>query len=307
MAALLSVVAAMKATGFLERLLWLTAAFLMPVQHAMVGREIHCRPLLLAAVLACLTAVLYAIRREAIVLAALIPFFAIPQSKLVENYPRIESADLRSLSEWARASTSGPALFLFPDSGTSLEPGIFRARSLRGLYVDWKSGGQVNYFPGVRSRMVDTLGRDRQRTLAHDARRLSRANRDGRRLRGPEKTDSRTKRRYSPIAAIRSTLLLLAIPDDAVREIVGDLRLVACDLVISRLQQLILAIDQRLANRLLHFRVGQFALARRLPADDFQNPVAVLRAQNSRRLARSRAPSLSSADPRSPVPATIPE
>ena len=30
----------------------------------------------------------------------------------------------------------------------SLPLGIFRARSLRGLYVDWKSGGQVNYFPG---------------------------------------------------------------------------------------------------------------------------------------------------------------
>ncbi len=147
MAALLSAVAAMKATGFLERIIWLTAALLMPLQHAMVGREIHYRPLLLAAVLACVTAVLYAIRRETIVLAALIPFFALPQSKLVENFPRIEFTDLRSLSDWARISTSQPALFLFPDAGTSLEPGIFRARSLRGLYVDWKSGGQVNYFP----------------------------------------------------------------------------------------------------------------------------------------------------------------
>lgn len=147
MAALLSVVAAMKATGFLERFFGLTAAFLMPLQHAMVGRQIHYRPLLLAAALALLTAVLYAIRRETIALAALIPFFAIPQSKLVENYPRIESTDLRTLSDWARESTPQPALFLFPDSGTSLEPGIFRARSLRGLYVDWKSGGQVNYFP----------------------------------------------------------------------------------------------------------------------------------------------------------------
>lgn len=147
MAALLSAVAAMKAVNPFERLLWCTAAFLMPVQHAMVWREIHYRPLLLALALAACTAVLYAIRREAIVIAALIPFFAIPQSKLVENYPHIESADLGSLSGWARASTPRPALFLFPDSGTSLEPGIFRARSLRGLYVDWKSGGQVNYFP----------------------------------------------------------------------------------------------------------------------------------------------------------------
>src|ERR1035437_268149 len=148
MAALLSAVAAMKASNFAERLLWLTAALLMPVQHAFIARELHYRPLLLAVALAIVTTVLYSIRKEALVLAALIPFFAIPQSKLVENYPRIETTDLRSLSDWARNNTPQPALFLFPDSRTSLDPGIFRARSLRGLYVDWKSGGQVNYFSG---------------------------------------------------------------------------------------------------------------------------------------------------------------
>jgi hypothetical protein len=37
-------------------------------------------------------------------------------------------------------------MFLFPDAGHSLKPGIFRALSKRALYVDWKSGSQVNYF-----------------------------------------------------------------------------------------------------------------------------------------------------------------
>jgi hypothetical protein len=148
MAALLSAAAAMKASNFAERLLWLTSAFLMPIQHAFVGRELHYRPFLLAVALAGATAVLYSIRKETIVLAALIPFFAIPQSKLVENYPHIETTDLRALADWGRTSTPEPSLFLFPDSKTGLDPGIFRARSLRGLYVDWKSGGQVNYFPG---------------------------------------------------------------------------------------------------------------------------------------------------------------
>lgn len=147
-AALLSAAAAMKASNLGERALWLTAAFLMPVQHAFLGRVIHWAPMLLAVALAIVTAVLYQLRKEALVLAALIPFVAIPQSRLVENYPRIETADLRALADWARDDTPPPALFLFPDSRTSLEPGIFRARSLRGLYVDWKSGGQVNYFPG---------------------------------------------------------------------------------------------------------------------------------------------------------------
>jgi hypothetical protein len=145
-AALLSAIAAMKATNFAELFLWLTAAFLMPIQHAMVGREIHYRPLLLAAALAVATTILYAIRKEALVLAALIPFVAMP--RLVDNYQHIETGDLNTLADWARNNTPQPALFVFPDSRTSLEPGIFRAHSLRGLYVDWKSGGQVNYFPG---------------------------------------------------------------------------------------------------------------------------------------------------------------
>ena len=138
MGAFLSAVAAMKATNFAERLLWLTPALLMPVQHAFVGRELHYRPLLLAVALAIVTAGLYSIRKETLVLAALIPFFAIPASKLVVNYPRIETTDLRAVADWARTSTPEPSLFLFPDSKTSLDPGIFRARSLRGLYVDWK-------------------------------------------------------------------------------------------------------------------------------------------------------------------------
>jgi hypothetical protein len=147
MAALLPAIAAIKAPHFLERAFWLTAAFLMPMQHAMVGRQIHYRPLALAAALAIVTTALYAFRKESLVFAGVIPFFVIPQSKVVENYPKVQTADLLQLADWARTSTPQRALFLFPDSGTSLAPGIFRARSLRGLYVDWKSGGQVNYFP----------------------------------------------------------------------------------------------------------------------------------------------------------------
>jgi hypothetical protein len=145
--ALLSAVAAIKATNPVERWLWLTAAFLLPMQHAMVSRQIHYRPLLFAAALAVLTTALYAFRKESLVLAGLIPFFAIPQAGVVENYPRVHTNDLRQLADWARTSTPQTALFLFPDAGISLDPGVFRARALRGLYVDWKSGGQVNYFP----------------------------------------------------------------------------------------------------------------------------------------------------------------
>ena len=48
---------------------------------------------------------------------------------------------------WAKANTGKEAVFLFPDLDKELAPGIFRAESLRGLYTDWKSGGQVNLLP----------------------------------------------------------------------------------------------------------------------------------------------------------------
>jgi hypothetical protein len=177
MAALLSAVAAMKATNFGERVLWLTAAFLMPVQHAMVGNVIHYGPLVLALCLTLVAVLLCATHRSyALILAGVIPFVAIPASKVVENYPHIETADLRSLAGWARASTPQQALFLFPDSRTGLDPGIFRARSLRGLYVDWKSGGQVNYFPDFAhlwwTRWVET-GSGRWSVVPQDFSKLS--------------------------------------------------------------------------------------------------------------------------------------
>jgi hypothetical protein len=61
--------------------------------------------------------------------------------------PKMETAELRELSDWARRSTGKERVFLFPEEGRGLAPGIFRARSLRSVYTDWKAGGQVNYFP----------------------------------------------------------------------------------------------------------------------------------------------------------------
>ncbi|HWC98811.1 MAG TPA: DUF6798 domain-containing protein [Candidatus Sulfopaludibacter sp.] len=60
-------------------------------------------------------------------------------------YPALHTAALDQLSAWARASTPSDAVFLFPDAGHGLASGIFRADALRAIFVDWKSGGQVNY------------------------------------------------------------------------------------------------------------------------------------------------------------------
>ncbi len=81
-------------------------------------------------------------------LAGLLPFFAIPSFGKVRNYPNLHARELDELAAWARSSTPPEAVFLFPDAGRELFPGIFRGKALRALYVDWKSGGQVNFLRG---------------------------------------------------------------------------------------------------------------------------------------------------------------
>ncbi len=78
------------------------------------------------------------------VAALVLPFFLIPGFGQIQNYPPLHTPQLDQLAEWARTRTSTEAVFLFPDAGRGLQPGVFRARSVRAVYVDWKSGGQVN-------------------------------------------------------------------------------------------------------------------------------------------------------------------
>jgi len=77
---------------------------------------------------------------------ALVAFLAIPIAGGVQNYPHLHTPELEQLSNWASSSTPKDAVFLFPDSGRSLDPGLFRTEALRAIYVDWKGGGQINFF-----------------------------------------------------------------------------------------------------------------------------------------------------------------
>jgi hypothetical protein len=79
--------------------------------------------------------------------AAFAPFFMIPMLGHVRNYPSVHTPELNDLAAWAHASTAEDAIFQFADAGQNLQPGIFRVRSRRALYADWKSGGQVNFLP----------------------------------------------------------------------------------------------------------------------------------------------------------------
>jgi hypothetical protein len=102
--------------------------------------------------------------RPAPLICVLCAFIAIPIGAGVVNYPRLWAPDLIALDDWARTSTSKAALFHFPQAGRALYPGIFRAEALRSVYVDWKTGGQVNYFKSLGedwwSRWQDTMLRD---------------------------------------------------------------------------------------------------------------------------------------------------
>jgi hypothetical protein len=123
-----------------EAAMWFALAYLSPLQ-AQWTQPLASRKLVLVLVLAGATALAgrYA---PAVALAA---FFAIPMAGGVVNYPYLHTPELSQLSGWAMASTPQDSVFLFPDAGRALYPGIFRANAQRAVYVDWKGGGQVNF------------------------------------------------------------------------------------------------------------------------------------------------------------------
>jgi hypothetical protein len=119
-----------------EAAAWFAVAYAIPL-------PLLWRPVLVAALLGGIAA-LAARKVPALGVAA---FFALPLLGGVVNYPRLHTPELAQLSQWARGATPRDAVFLFPDAGHGLAPGIFRAEALRAIYVDWKGGGQINYLP----------------------------------------------------------------------------------------------------------------------------------------------------------------
>jgi hypothetical protein len=82
-----------------------------------------------------------------VVIAAIAPFFILPHWASVQPVSTPPTPELDDLSRWARGNTPAEALFQFAEATRGSEPGIFRARALRSIYVDWKGGGQVNFLP----------------------------------------------------------------------------------------------------------------------------------------------------------------
>lgn len=132
-----------------EATLWFALVFAIPIEARIA--DIAVQHFVLAMGLAALAtgAVLLGRRRGAVAMltvATVVPYFAIPMAGRVRNYPHLQTPELEDLSTYARSGTPKDAMFLFPDAGRELYPGLFRAEAIRSVYVDWKAGGQVNYF-----------------------------------------------------------------------------------------------------------------------------------------------------------------
>jgi uncharacterized membrane protein len=164
-AEILATVAAIKAAGerrYWESILWLVPVFAVPANARVLqilvpdlsDPLIRTRLLIVLALAAGTCFAAWAVvnqRRWALApwaAAIVVPAFLLPGWGHVRNYNRLDSPELQQLSSWARSHTPKDTIFLFPDAGRNLTPGMFRATSLRSVYVDWKAGGQVNFLPG---------------------------------------------------------------------------------------------------------------------------------------------------------------
>jgi hypothetical protein len=136
---------AAKCRRLVEAVAWFALAYLLPLDPA-VTQPLPWRRVAVLAALAAATAFTVARRPRFAPAVAVAACFAIPILGGVVNYPNALTPEVAQLSAWARTSTPKDAVFLFPDAGRGIDPGIFRSEALRAVYVDWKGGGQMNYF-----------------------------------------------------------------------------------------------------------------------------------------------------------------
>jgi hypothetical protein len=141
---ILSSIAALKSSQVFESAAWFALVFFIPMRVQLFD-PFAWRMVLTAAGLGGFTAAALKLPRQTLFIAGVLAFFILPGIGLVSNYPDLHTPEVVDLSRWARDNTPRAAMFLFPDAGHQLYPGIFRAEALRAVYVDWKSGGQVNY------------------------------------------------------------------------------------------------------------------------------------------------------------------
>jgi hypothetical protein len=146
---------------WLEASLWL----LVPIATAIQVRPLDLlipfpwsttlgRRLLLAVVISLALALLVSFLKNhlaqlAAAAATLAAMYAILHIGHVNNYPKAHSPEIDALSAWAKSNTPITAMFHFPDAAREQYPAIFRVKSQRAVWVEWKGGGQVNFLPSL--------------------------------------------------------------------------------------------------------------------------------------------------------------
>lgn len=159
---------AVAAKRYPESIAWLILAFLPPANTVIEWPSWN-RVAVIVGLALFTTAAIWLIQsksrwaRLATMAAILLPAWMIPMWGKMQNYPALHTPELAQLSAWAFDSTPRDAVFLFPDAGEDLYPGIFRAEAQRAIYVDWKSGGQVNFFKTLGEQWWSRW----QQTMAH--------------------------------------------------------------------------------------------------------------------------------------------
>jgi hypothetical protein len=141
---ILGSIAALKAPRLAEAAAWFALLFYVPLHVALFDPP-TLRTVLTAVGLGAFAASALRLPRQALLIAGVLAFFIIPGIGRVSNYPDLHTPEIADLSRWARDNTPRAAMFLFPDAAHAVYPGIFRVEASRAVYVDWKSGGQVNY------------------------------------------------------------------------------------------------------------------------------------------------------------------
>jgi hypothetical protein len=168
---ILASLAALKAPHILESAAWFTLVFYIPMRvqlfdppaPSMVLTAIGLGVLAAAVSQAVKESPAFRLPRQALLIPGVLAFFIIPWIGGVSNYPNLHTGEIADLSHWARDNTPRAAMFLFPDAGHNLYPGLFRVNAMRAVYVDWKSGGQVNYlkdFAGEWRTRWDAMNRE---------------------------------------------------------------------------------------------------------------------------------------------------
>lgn len=142
-------VRAAQARSLFEAATWFAIVFALPMQGQI--QNLTRQQIVLASALALFSVAAVYLRayrlRTALLTALVLAAYLLPPTfGQVRNYPVIVDQAVKDLIRFVQERTPRNAMLLFADAGHALYPGVVRARGLRSVYVDWKSGGQVNYY-----------------------------------------------------------------------------------------------------------------------------------------------------------------